>query len=388
MIHFKKSWCAAGFVGLVVALAMTPGALAAPFINNFSTFTAGASSNPGNGDNNPYGVAVVPTSVGNLHKGNVLVSNFNASIEMASLQGTGTTIVQYSSDTNSQTTFATIDPAKLPGKCPGGVGLTTALGVLRTGWVIVGSLPTTDGTIGTVGAGCLIVLNAKGKPVETFSGGLVNGPWDMTADDDGFITTLFFTNVLNGDVADADPDTSVNAGTVVRMRLFAPPQGLGIPFALESRIIGSGFAEENDPAALIIGPTGVGLSRDNTLYVADTVNSRIAAIPQASTRFTSALTGNTVSTGGDLIGPLGLAIAPNGDILTVNGGDGNIVKTTTGGSQTSRQITPNDGGSLFGLVTGGKRNLLCRRRFQQPESAPLIATRPLPTEPPLIKVFE
>ena len=117
------------------------------------------------------------------------------------MQGTGTSIVQYSPDVQTQTTFAEIDASTLPGACPGGVGLTTALTVLRTGWVIVGSLPTTDGTIGTVGAGCLIVLDANGKPVETFSGGVVNGPWDMAASDGGFISQLFFTNVLNGNVA-------------------------------------------------------------------------------------------------------------------------------------------------------------------------------------------
>lgn len=42
--------------------------------------------------------------------------------------------------------FADIDAASLPGPCPGGVGLSTALVVLRSGFVIVGSLPTSDGT--------------------------------------------------------------------------------------------------------------------------------------------------------------------------------------------------------------------------------------------------
>ena len=48
---------------------------------------------PANGDVNPYGVAVVPHSRGRLHRGDVLVSNFN---NKANLQGTGTTIVQVS----------------------------------------------------------------------------------------------------------------------------------------------------------------------------------------------------------------------------------------------------------------------------------------------------
>lgn len=370
-----------------------------PFIDNFSTVTQGSSSAPSAGfeagDQNPYGVWVIPTTVGNLIKGNILVSNFNnaGAPPTGNLQGTGSSIVQYAPDAQSQTTFAEISASTLPGSCPGGVGLTTALVVLRSGWVVVGSLPTTDGTIGTVGLGCLIVLDANGNPVETFSGANIAGPWDMTARDDGDKAQLFFTNVLNGPVATAAADTPVNAGTVVRMTLSTPPQGSGIPSVIETTVIGSGFPEENDPAALIIGPTGVGLAsgedeggnsqggdsqsarhhhggdgnsqggdeggnggNGSTLYVADTVNNRIARIDGASNRNSSAGIGVTVSTGGSLNAPLGLIIAPNGDILTTNGGDGNIVETTPHGTQTATTlIAPAGGGALFGLavVPGG-----------------------------------
>jgi DNA-binding beta-propeller fold protein YncE len=58
-----------------------------------------------------------------------------------------------------------------------------------------------------------------------------------------------------------------------------------------------------------------------------------------------------VSTSGLLNMPLGLTLAPDGDILTVNAGDGNIVETTPGGTQTaSATIGPNGAGSLFGLA--------------------------------------
>ena len=345
---------------LSVAVSTVP-AHAGPFIDKFKTVSDGVVSAPASGfdagDENPYGVAVVPKSVGDLVEGDILVSNFNDSDND---QGTGTSIVQYSPNDQTQTTFAEIDASTLPGGCPGGVGLTTALVVLRSGWVIVGSLPTSDGMIDTVGAGCLIVLDAKGNPVETFSGGAVNGPWDMTASDNGAHATLYFTNVLNGGVAAAPPDTPVAAGTVVRMRLKTPVQGTKVPSILSTTTIGSKFSEENDPAALIIGPTGVGLGlgSDDSLYVADTVNSRIAKIKNASTRLSSAGTGVTVTTGDLLNQPLGLALAPNGDILTVNAGDGNIVETSHGGSQvtTANPIALAGGGSLFGLAVAPGAN--------------------------------
>ena len=49
-----------------------------------------------------------------------------------------------------------------------------------------------------------------------------------------------------------------------------------------------------------------------------------------------------------------MAIAPNGDILTVNSGDGNIVETTPGGTQVAKTIDISPagpaGGDLFGLA--------------------------------------
>jgi hypothetical protein len=300
-----------------------------------------ASTVPGNGDVNPYGVAVVSRTAGDLVAGNVLVSNFN---DAANVQGTGTTIVQVT-PSGHPSLFAQIDP-NLPG-CPGGVGLTTALTVLRTGWVIVGSLPTQDGNVS--GAGCLIVLDSHGNVRETFQGHGINGPWDMTAADFGPAAFLFVTNVLNGTVAGGG--NPVNGGTVLRLGVIVPSNGL--PYIATTRTIGSGFTERTDPAALVIGPTGVGLGENGTLYVADTLNSRIAAIPNALFRSSDAGTGHTVTMGGNLNGELGLAIAPGGDILTVNGGDGNLVETTPQGAQvTVKTIETNNGGAgnLFGLA--------------------------------------
>src|ERR1700676_4988188 len=188
-----------------------------PFLDRFDTVNLIASTVPANGDVNPYGIAVVPHSVGALKRGHILISNFN---NVDNRQGTGTTIVQVSPE-GEVTLFANIDPTALADGCPGGVGLTTALAVLRRGWVIVGSLPTSNGMSATAGAGCLIVLNSAGHVVETFHGGGINGPWDMTVLDEEERAWLFVTNVLNGDVTVAPPH-EVNQGTVLRIALAVP----------------------------------------------------------------------------------------------------------------------------------------------------------------------
>ena len=330
-----------------------------PFLGNLNNNQFVASTVPPNGDLNPYGVAIVPRSVGALTANSVLVSNFNNSEDMGNQQGTGTTIVQIGQN-NKVSVFAQIKASSVPG-CVGGVGLTTALVALRSGWVIVGSLPTTDGTSANAKAGCLIVLNSQGRPVETFSGNGINGPWDMTAADFGNIAVLFVSNVLNGTVA--ANGTQINQGNVLRMVLFMG-DGDGdaddaMPRVIAQTVIASGFGETTDPAALVIGPTGLGLAPDGSLYVADTLANRIAVIPGALFRLDSAGMGNTVSQGNALNAPLGLAVAPNGDILSVNGGDGNIVETTPGGSQVvvkNIDSTGAGGGTLFGLAIAPNGN--------------------------------
>ena len=319
----------------------------APFLSTLNHVDTLVSTIPTNGDVNPYGVAIVPVTMGRLAANNILVSNFNNS---ANLQGKGTTIVQIS-PSGIPTKFAKIDAKTLPGPCPGGVGLTTALVALRSGFVIVGSLPTADGTSATAQAGCLIILDSNGNPIATLSGNGINGPWDMTALDIGSTATLFVTNVLNGTVA--ANGAVVSQGSVLRIVLSTPTSGT--PSALSCTTIASGFDERTDPAALVIGPTGLGLGADGVLFVADTLNDRIAAIPNAVSTTNDAGAGMTVVQGGPLKMPLGLAIAPNGDILTMNAGNGQIVDSRPNGKRAGARFVDlsrsrNGAGSLFGVA--------------------------------------
>jgi len=319
------------------------------FVGPLHHVTTIASTVPGNGDVNPYGVAVVPRSSGDLWRGNVLVSNFN---DKANVQGTGTTIVEVT-PSGHRWLFAQIS-RNLPG-CPGGVGLTTALTVLRSGWVIVGSLPTKGGNIS--GPGCLIVLDRWGHVRETFAGQGINGPWDMASLDLGNQAVLFVTNVLNGTVA--AKGGTVFGGTVLRLVVRIP--SFGLPWIQFNTTIGSGFPEALNSSALVIGPTGVGLGPNGVLYVADTLRNRVAGIPDAPFRGSDAGPGFTVSAGHQLNGELGLVVAPGGDILTVNGGNGNLVEITPSGAQIAvRRLdssgSPPGAGALFGLAVKPTRD--------------------------------
>jgi hypothetical protein len=338
--------------GLLLALVTAvPAQAAGTFLGPLSHARQLASTVPPNGDVNPYGTVVVPATTGRLHKGWVMVSNFNAK---SNEQGTGTTLVQISPTGSHVQLFAKIDPNTLPGACPGGVGLTTALTVLRSGWVVVGSLPTRNGTAATAKAGCLLVLGRDGKVRETITNKKINGPWDMTSVDHGRTADLFITNVLNGTVA--AKGRHVNRGTVVRLPLRLPFTSRRVPHAMSPVVIGSGFGEHSDPAALVVGPTGVAYDKKTgTLFVADTADNRISAIHDAATRMTTAATGADVTANGHLNSPLGLVLAPNGHLLSVNAGNGLAVETTRNGSQVATRHLDNSGspagaGALFGLA--------------------------------------
>lgn len=338
----------AGLALWSIAAADTPRAAGQSFIGSFNTVTTLSTTVPSNGDVNPYGVAQVQLSRGKLVKGRFLISNFNNG---ANLQGTGTTIVQIAPN-GTFSLFATIDASKV--SCPGGVGLTTALVALRSGFVVVGSLPTTDGTSATAQAGCLIVLDSMGNVVKTIWGHHINGPWDMTAVDGGRLAALFVTNVLNGTVA--ANGSIVKRGTVVRLLMsFRDGQA---PQLLDSDVVADGFPERTDPAALVIGPTGVAFDdHSGVLYVADSLANRIAAIPNALFREKPSYAGFTVSAGGKFNDPLGLTLAPNRHLLAVNGDDGNMIEINPrSGKQVATKLVDNTGGpppgagALFGLI--------------------------------------
>jgi DNA-binding beta-propeller fold protein YncE len=301
-----------------------------PLIINSSTI-------PSNGDLNPYGVAFVPERFpggGTIAAGDVLVSNFNNS---TNVQGTGTTIVQL-------TPRGTLAPpgtaiAFFTSSLP---GLSTALGVLRDGFVIVGNVPTTNGT--TIGQGALQVIDRRGHLVQTLRDAqFLDGPWDLALDDHGEDAHIFVSNVLNGTVSRLDVDVGAKGVTV-----------------LKKTAIATGYTHRPDPAALILGPTGLAFDRDTgSLYVASTADNAIFVVPHAGTRTGAVTRGAVVFADPHLRGPLGLRFAPNGNLLAANGDAINmdalhpseIVEFTTSGQFVREYNVDSSVGGAFGLDT-------------------------------------
>ena len=330
----------------LVAAALLASALATPLMAQdddrnqpfLPTPVRSVSTMPANGDVNPYGVAFVPPGfpAGTVVPGDILVSNFNNS---QNLQGTGTTIVRIPAAGAPSVFFQGAPP----------LGLSTALNILRKGFVLVGNFPSSDGTCGNSTAGSILVINSTGQQIASITDPSIDGPWDSALFDGGNSAKLFVSNGLSG--------------KVFRLDLRVTPARVTLEKATQ---IASGYQFLCDPVTFVDAPTGLVYdpARD-VLYVASTVDNAVFAVEDAGSTTHDRGTGRMIYQDSvHLHGALAMAMAPNGHLLVSNNdainSDPNqpseIVEFTIGGKFVKQlPVDPSQGGS-FGLATEVLRN--------------------------------
>jgi DNA-binding beta-propeller fold protein YncE len=213
--------------------------------------------------------------------------------------------------------------------------------------VLIGNLPTADGTPATVGSGSLSVVDSFGN----FLGNIgtvpatVDGPWSMTVDDLGSggrgIAHAFVSNVLSG--------------TISRFDLTYSTLGLS---ALVTTLA-TGFNHRLDPAALCLGPSGMAYDAvHNVLLVASSADNSVYEIPNAATANTTQSATLLFTDYTHLHGPLDIGFLPNGHLVVANSDGSNVDPnqpseivefTATGAFVNQMPIDPNNGGA-FGLA--------------------------------------
>jgi hypothetical protein len=258
-----------------------------------------ASTVPGNGDVNPYGVAFVPPgfpSGGLLKPGDIVVSNFN---DMANVQGTGTTIVDVAPNNQVSLFFQGTPP----------LGLSTGLAVLKAGFLLVANCPTNGATpLPMALSGSLLLIDRFGKLSDTLAlPGFIEGPWDFTVQDKGIFVKVFISNVLTGTVSRLDLSVAGGKFLVLRKALVA-----------------SGYIHRPDAVTFEVGPTGLVYdAQHEILYVASTGDNEVFAVSDAGDRSTPLPDGQSKGTviyadNVHLHGALAMAQAPNGHLLVSN----------------------------------------------------------------------
>jgi hypothetical protein len=316
---------------------------------------------PSNGDVNPYGVAFVPPQFpkgGAANSGDILVSNFNAA---SNLQGTGTTIVDIPVSGSPSLFFQSPTPT----------GLSTALNILKRGFVLVGNFPSPDGTCQNATSGSILVINRNGKQVGSITDTSINGPWDSALFDEGNSALYFVANGLTG--------------TVVRFALHVTSSGVSVKNVTQ---IASGYLHQCDPVTFVDAPTGLVYDAErDVLYVASSADNAVYAVANAADTEKDHGTGRVIYQDAvHLHGPLGMIMAPNGHLIVANNDAINpdpnqpseIVEFTIGGKFVKEiSVDPNFGGS-FGLAVMTKGDTARFAAVDDNVPDLLIWTLPLP----------
>ena len=259
---------------------------------------------PTNGDQNPYGLVIVPESAattGLLAPGDLLVSNINNS---NNVMGLGTTIERIRPSMSDPTPETFFSGAASP--------IAMVLNANATSVWIANYGLDQNGIKGNVD-----VVNNKGA---LFAHGSIDdsrlwGSWGQG----------FNGQPVGGTVPPVFFDTNVLTGAVYRLEKFAATaQGPNFAAATITQIAELGHA--GNTILNVVGPQGMAWSKINdTLYIADPVNNRIVAVPHSTTATNGWF--YTVYHGRPLNQPAGIALNPiNGDLLVVNQGDNKLIE--------------------------------------------------------------
>jgi hypothetical protein len=291
------------------------------------------------GDRDPFGIAIVPLTMGTLTAGNLLVAEFG---DKQGTAGAGTTILQVNPATGKTSVFFSGGPVAGP------VGV--AINPANDG-VWVGDYG--RAASGTAANDLLIAPNGKVKAV--FTGATTRGAasfvgvWGQGVSfSDGKISFYY------GDAGNAS--TGTGGGDVVRLTPHPKGPVNGQPVNATYALIATGQGEtpSGGNAATAAGPQGFAFAADGTMYETNDADNTLYAIPHAATAKWP-VGAWIVYRGQALQSPENVVIDPrNGDLLVVNANDNRLVVITPGGKLVAtRDLAPDQpAGALFGLAIG------------------------------------
>ncbi|MEO7040104.1 MAG: hypothetical protein ABI186_08770 [Candidatus Elarobacter sp.] len=290
--------------------------------------TIGSTVDPLNGDQNPYGLDIAPVDAGLLHRGDLVVCNFN---DAANVQGNGTTLIALRP--HSGATPVRIEQSTALGGC-------TALALGPTDNIWSAAFVANDNPI----------VSPSGALLTTIPGGPWHHPFGQTfsAKDGPFGDGAFY-------------ESNAGDGSIVRINLTAK----GFTFD----VIATGFAVNGGAPGGILGPSGLQYDEDrDALDVIDGADNSVAVLRHVSripahgvivhgTTFggPAAAFAHRIFAGPPLNGPISAALLPGGHLVIGNTLDPNgtnlMVEITAGGRVVAtRNVDTGAAGALFGMV--------------------------------------
>jgi hypothetical protein len=292
-----------------------------------------------NGDRDPFGIAIVPLTMGKLTAGHLLVAEFGNKNGTA---GAGTTILQVNPATGKTSVFFHGRPVAGP------VGV--AINPANDG-VWVGDYGAAAN--GTAANDLLIAPNGKVKAVytdvTTHGAASFVGVWGQ-----GVSASAGKISFYYGEAGNAS--TGTGGGDVVRLTPHpkGPVNGQPVNATYAQIATGQGQTPPGGNAATAAGPQGYAFAADGILYETNDADNTLYAIPHAATAKSPAAT-RIIYRGHALQSPENVVIDPrNGDLLVVNANDNRLVVITPGGKLVAtRDLAAHQpAGALFGLAIG------------------------------------
>ncbi len=256
-------------------------------------------------DANPYGIAIAPAMTpksnvpGSLRAGDLIVTNFGGN-------QTGKTLVRIPNKQGPARLFNTMQNKGTNG--PADEAFNTMNGL---NWVA-----NTSGNN-------IQVFGTNGNVLATITNPMFNMPWGQAFNNgihnriDGSVASFFSTNAADGTIDRIDLIPAKNGAATFKVFQIGQLAHMGKQTFIALTWLPS--LQMN------------GALYSDVLLATDTVNNRIAAYPNSSTRHTqntrSMYQGVTVFKGMPLQGPAGFTISPTtGDLLVVNSQKNNLVE--------------------------------------------------------------
>ncbi len=292
-----------------------------------------------NGDRDPFGIAVVPLTSGQLMAGNVLVAEFG---DQNGTVGAGTTILQVNPSTGTTSVFFQGGPVAGP------VGI--AINPANDGVWIGDYGRAADGT-----AANDLLIAPTGQLIATFTdastmnAASILGVWGQGVSSANGTISFYYGNAGNA-------TTGTGGGDVWRLTPHpaGPVNGQPVNSTYAQIATGQGQTPAGGNAATAAGPQGYAFAPDGTLYEANDADNALYAIPGAATA-TGPVQVQTVYRGPKLQSPENVVIDPTNDnLLVANANDNRLVEITPGGKVlASVDLARHQAaGALFGLAIG------------------------------------
>jgi hypothetical protein len=339
----------------VAAAALAAAAVSAAAITGLSAAAANAAPAPNplghvpdkivaslvapNGDRDPFGMAVVPLTVGDLTAGNLLVAEFS---DKHGTAGAGTTILQVNPATGKTSVFFQGGPVAGP------VGI--AINPANDGvWIgdygrAANGAAANDLLIAPTGQ-----LKATFTDTTTYGAASFVGVWGQGVSAANGKISFYYGNAGNA-------TTGTGGGDVWRLtpHPMGPVNGQPVNATYAQIATGQGQTPAGGNAATAAGPQGLAFAANGTMYQTNDADNALYAIPGAATA-TGPVTVRTVYRGHALQSPENVVIDPaNGNLLVANANDNRLVEITPRGKVVAsvNLARHQAAGALFGLAIG------------------------------------